>query len=64
MSQQKRRFEASAKHCRLFQKQKPLAPRNGSGEGPYAQTTAAPALRTKSESNLISLSRARRSERF
>jgi hypothetical protein len=45
MSQQKRRFEASAKHCRLFKKQKPLAPRNGSG-GPYAQTTAAPALRS------------------
>lgn len=34
MSQQKRRFEALAKHCRLFQKQKPLAPRDGSGKGP------------------------------
>lgn len=31
MSQQKRRFEASAKHRRLFLKQNPLAPRDGSG---------------------------------
>ena len=46
MSQQKRRFEASAKHRRLFLKQNPLAPRDGSGGRPYAQATAAPALRS------------------
>lgn len=40
-------FKASAKHCRLFQKQKPLsAPGRGWGT-PYAQATAAPALRSQ-----------------
>ena len=40
MSQQKRRFEASAKHRRLFLKQNPLAPRDGSGGRPYADSSS------------------------
>jgi NADH-ubiquinone oxidoreductase chain 4 len=66
--QQKRRFEASAKHRRLFLKQNPLAPRDGSGGRPYADSSSTGS--TKSESNLSvgfpvnKNSWARRSERF
>lgn len=66
MSQQKHRFEASAKHRRLFLKQNPLAPRGGSGGRPYADSSSTGS--TKSESNLsVPVNKncwARRSERF
>ena len=68
MSQQKRRFEASAKHRRLFLEQNPLAPRDGSGGRPYADSSSTGS--TKSESNLsvgFPVNKncwARRSERF
>ena len=51
MSQQKRRFEASAKHCRLFQKHKPLcAP--GREWGAALRAGSSSTGSTKSESNL------------
>lgn len=51
MSQQKRRFEASAKHCRLFQKQNPLsAPEREWGTALRAGSSSTGS--TKSESNL------------
>ncbi|KAG6466690.1 hypothetical protein ZIOFF_074465 (mitochondrion) [Zingiber officinale] len=37
--------DSRRQQCRLFQR-KPLAPRDGSGGRPYAQTAAAPALRS------------------
>lgn len=50
MSQQKRRFEASAKHCRLFQKHNPLcAP--GREWGAALRAGSSSTGSTKSESN-------------